>query len=358
MPNFFNMRRDDNRDYAQAIKDRFAISSVIGEAVRLIGRNGRYMACCPFHDDSTPSLSVNDEDGFFNCFGCGAGGDVIGFIQQYDGVGFADACRKLVRGYDPVPAERIVLKDGDAERSRIARNIWNSSSPTEGTPAAAYLEGRGLPIEFIAQQEDLRFHRLSFDHSTRKHPALIAAARNREGEVVAIQRIYLTEDGEKLAPDCKRTLGVAKGAAIRLTGLNAKVGGTDHIHICEGVEDGASIAGLIEDATVWVSMGASNLANLDLPPACTTVTIATDNDDAGERAAERASAAFIKAGKQVLLYSPPAPFKDWNEYLMHWEFTTEVFGNDLPWRYIDEEDCYDENNNLKTLPDIRDLGAR
>lgn len=59
---------------------------------------------------------------------------------------------------------------------------------------------------------------------------------------MAIQRIYLTEDGEKIGPDCKRTLGPARGAAIRLAGLQGELHTPDHIHVCEGLEDGLSIA--------------------------------------------------------------------------------------------------------------------
>lgn len=340
MIDYFSLRDgvNNHRDHIEDIKERFSLSSVIAESIRLIGRNGKYMACCPFHDDSTPSLSIRDDIGLFHCFGCGAKGDVIDYIQMCEDVSFSEACRRLENGYVATAPVRATEGESDAERSRAARNIWNACHPIEGTPAAEYLENRALPVEFTSQQENLRFGRLSFDHSSKKHPALVAAARDADGQVVAIQRIFLTEGGDKLGADCKRSLGPCKGAAIRLTGIDGASGSLDHIHVCEGLEDGLTIARL-RDGQVWVTMGAANLASVELSPSCNTVTIGTDNDEAGLRATEQAKAKFVKAGKDVMVLAPPSNFKDWNAYLVYWELDyNDLLGNDLPWRWVDEDD--------------------
>lgn len=364
MTGFYDPRSEIGSDRANTddIKERFSVSSVIGQSARIFGQNGKYMACCPFHDDGTPSLSIQDDIGRFKCFGCGARGDVIEYVMLHEGVGFNEALRLLDGGYIASAPARSFDAQTDTQRSSAARDIWNAAGPIRGTPAASYLERRGLPLEFTSQQADLRFARLSFDRSATKYSALVAAARNVDGEIVAIQRIFLTEEGEKLASDCKRSLGSCKGAAIRLTGFNITDRSFDHIHVCEGLEDGLTLARMGE-AEVWVTMGATNLASVNLPAQCTKVTIATDNDEAGSRASSLATAAFLKQNRAVITWAPPSQFKDWNGYLMHWEFEyNNVFGNDLPWLALEEDDFHDENGNwvdfdsIKKVRDFRDSG--
>src|SRR5919109_651501 len=62
-------------------------------ALRKTGRN--YVGLCPFHSESTPSFSVNDEGGFFHCFGCGVGGNVFTFLTRIEGISFPEAVRRL-----------------------------------------------------------------------------------------------------------------------------------------------------------------------------------------------------------------------------------------------------------------------
>lgn len=77
------------------LKHRLDIVDVISTRWNLkkIGMN--YQAVCPFHDEKTPSFSVSPKKQIYKCFGCGAGGDVIEFIQAYDGIGFISAVDKL-----------------------------------------------------------------------------------------------------------------------------------------------------------------------------------------------------------------------------------------------------------------------
>jgi len=79
----------------EAVRHRVSIVSVIGERVRLEKRGQSHIGLCPFHKEKTPSFHVNADRGFFYCFGCQAGGNVIGFIQQLDGLTFPEAVREL-----------------------------------------------------------------------------------------------------------------------------------------------------------------------------------------------------------------------------------------------------------------------
>jgi DNA primase len=68
---------------------------VIEHGIELKKRGRSYFGLCPFHEERTGSFAVNRESGLFHCFGCGAGGDVIGFIARFHGVTFREALRRL-----------------------------------------------------------------------------------------------------------------------------------------------------------------------------------------------------------------------------------------------------------------------
>ncbi len=335
-------------EWAEIIKGRYSISSVIGETVRLRGRSGIFMGHCPFHNDSTPSLSVDDNKGVFHCFGCGAAGDVISYVQRMEGLSAWDAVARLDGGDRVITKQPSIPWDDEAERIRAAKDMWIASEVIEGSPVVSYLESRALPADHVGMQENIRFARGSFDGSAKKHPMLIAAARDVHGDVVGVQRIFLTEEGSKIDKDCKRTPGRGKGAAIRLAGEDASVEAPEHIVICEGLEDGLSYARYYPDAVVWVAMGASNMANIVLPDSCRKVTIAHDNDETGRNAAGEMAEALVKRGLDVYLAPPPQAFKDWNEFLTYWDVEDRAGPtNPLPWRHWSEDDLYDEDGRLK-----------
>jgi DNA primase len=81
--------------FLDEIRARVACSTVIGRRVRLVKRNREHAGLCPFHNEKTPSFTVNDDKGFFHCFGCGAHGDVIGFVMRIDHLSFPEAVERL-----------------------------------------------------------------------------------------------------------------------------------------------------------------------------------------------------------------------------------------------------------------------
>src|SRR5687767_5554549 len=91
----------ETNERVKHIKDTIPLSSIIGERVQLRRRGQWFAGCCPFHDDSTPSLWVNDNSGRFGCFGCDAEGDLIDFVVRSEGCSFADALERLDNGYVP-----------------------------------------------------------------------------------------------------------------------------------------------------------------------------------------------------------------------------------------------------------------
>ena len=95
-------------DFADQVKGAVDIFSVVGEHVRLrkAGPNS-YKGLCPFHNEKTPSFNVNLAHQRYKCFGCGAGGDVIRFVERVQQVSFPEAVRRLAR------RAGVVLMDGE-----------------------------------------------------------------------------------------------------------------------------------------------------------------------------------------------------------------------------------------------------
>ena len=77
------------------IKYRNDIETVMAPYISLKRRGKNLVGLCPFHNEKTPSFSVNEEKGFYHCFGCGKSGDVIAFVRDYFGLSFVDAIKKL-----------------------------------------------------------------------------------------------------------------------------------------------------------------------------------------------------------------------------------------------------------------------
>jgi DNA primase len=122
----------------------------------------RYTGLCPFHEEKTPSFSVNPQDKLFYCFGCGKGGDLITFVRETEQLDFAQAVEWLAERYRVTLEYEESSPQRDAERSRrerllalleqaasfYERYLWDSSA---GEPARAYLAGRGLGEEICRE---------------------------------------------------------------------------------------------------------------------------------------------------------------------------------------------------------------
>ena len=87
------MARIDN-DTINKIKDSLDIVDVISNYVSLTSRGKNYFGVCPFHDDTNPSMSVSKEKQIYTCFSCGASGNVIKFIMDYENISFPEALKK------------------------------------------------------------------------------------------------------------------------------------------------------------------------------------------------------------------------------------------------------------------------
>lgn len=126
--------------------------------VTQVKQSGRlHMAICPFHEEKTPSMSVDRAKGLYHCFGCGKGGDVFSFVQESQGADFPETLEILARragitlAFDPDAAERRGRRAAAVEAIRRAIDIYHrhlKEAPEAGS-ARAYLRGRGYDTDII-----------------------------------------------------------------------------------------------------------------------------------------------------------------------------------------------------------------
>jgi DNA primase len=145
--------------FLDELRARTLLSAVIAPSVKLLKAGREFKACCPFHSEKTPSFTVNDEKGFYHCFGCGAHGDAIRFLTDARGLPFMDAVKDLAgkAGLD-VPAADPRMRD-QAERSTDLTDVMASAQKhfaeqlhgTDGVEARRYLTGRGIDAATITR---------------------------------------------------------------------------------------------------------------------------------------------------------------------------------------------------------------
>jgi DNA primase len=132
---------------------------VIAKRVRLIKKGREYLALCPFHSEKTPSFTVNDDKGFYHCFGCGAHGDVIGFTMRSESLPFPEAVEKLA-GMAGLAVPRLspAERAREAQRETVqdvveAAGAWFEAQlrAPVGRAGLDYLHRRGLDDTTIAR---------------------------------------------------------------------------------------------------------------------------------------------------------------------------------------------------------------
>jgi DNA primase len=134
------------------LRARTTLSAVIGPSVKLINAGREFKACCPFHQEKTPSFTINDEKGFYHCFGCGAHGDAIRYLTDQRGLPFMDAVKELankagmeVPAPDPRDRERQERSAGLHEVMEAAERWFAEQlDGIEGSAAREYLKQRGI----------------------------------------------------------------------------------------------------------------------------------------------------------------------------------------------------------------------
>ncbi len=138
----------------EQIKERLNIVDVVGSYIKMEKAGANYKACCPFHNEKTPSFFISPDRGSFKCFGCGEGGDIFTFVEKYEGVDFKGSLKIL--------AEKagVELKKENPkkvnERNRVYDILEKSTSFFQNNllknkEALDYLKNRGIEDKIIKQ---------------------------------------------------------------------------------------------------------------------------------------------------------------------------------------------------------------
>ena len=328
------------------LRSRTTLSALIMRTTKLQRAGREWKACCPFHDEKSPSFTVNDAKGFYHCFGCGAHGDAIRWMTDQRGMGFMDAVKELAAaaGMDvpaPDPREaRRAEKRASLHDVMAAAQDWfaaNLRSPA-GAVARDYLERRGIGEKVIARfgfgwapddKGALKSALSNFDEAMLVEAGLLISVEDkapydrfrgrvmlpiqdaRERVIAFGGRILQARDGVAKYLNSPDTPLFDKGRTLynihRAAAASRK---TDRLIAVEGYMDAIALAAHgIEDvvAPMGTAMTEQQIELMwrlaDKPVLC------FDGDNAGRRAAMRAvsrALPMLRPGHSLLIVEMPA----------------------------------------------------
>ncbi len=149
-----------SQETVNRILDAAQIVDVVGDFVTLKKRGANHMACCPFHNEKTPSFVVSPSKGIYKCFGCGKSGTAVGFIMEHESLSYVEALKYLARKYHIEVVEKEESAEEIASRQRneslllvseYAGKFFQESLQTQEGQAIGYqyFKSRGLEDETI-----------------------------------------------------------------------------------------------------------------------------------------------------------------------------------------------------------------
>ena len=145
--------------FLDELRSRLTLSDYVGKRVRLKKKGREHSGLCPFHNEKTPSFTVNDDKAFYHCFGCGAHGSAIDWAMQMEGLSFPEAVERLAGDAGMAVPQSTPEEQARAKRAKTlldaneAASAWFEKQlyQADGRQALEYLRGRGLTEETIAR---------------------------------------------------------------------------------------------------------------------------------------------------------------------------------------------------------------
>ena len=145
--------------FLDELRLRTGLADLVGKRVRLSRKGNEHSGLCPFHKEKTPSFTLNEEKGFYHCFGCGAHGSAIDFVMSMDGLSFPEAVEFLAQD---AGMEVPVDSPQERERAKVRQSLYEVMEAActffeqklrmpEGRVALDYLRGRSLDESTIGK---------------------------------------------------------------------------------------------------------------------------------------------------------------------------------------------------------------
>ncbi|MBQ3969815.1 MAG: DNA primase [Clostridia bacterium] len=360
-------------DFLQELRLRNDITGVVSNYVHLTRRGRNLVGLCPFHGEKTASFTVYPQTESFYCFGCGVGGDVIGFIKRAENLDYIDAVKFLAQkagmqmpenSYDD-SMQKLRVRIFEANRE-AARFFYSQLSVPAGKKGLEYLHSRRLADKTIKmfglgfapdswsaltdhllekgfKQSELIQANLS---SRNKNGGLIDRFRNRvmfpiidvRGNVVAFGGRIMTDEKPKYLNTSDTPVFKKSGNLFALN--RAKNSKSDKLILCEGYMDVIALhqAGF-DFAVATLGTALTQEQAVILKRYTNTVVICYDADEAGQKATSRAIDILRKEGLDIRVLTVPDG-KDPDEFIKHhgdngyikFKQLLEATGNDLEYR--------------------------
>ncbi len=354
----------DNSDI-ERVRNACDIVRVVGEHVDLKPRGREYVGLCPFHNDNKPSMYVVPSKQIFNCFSCGAGGDIFKFVMQYHQMTFVEALKHLAeqagvtltqrrqrrsKHDDQTAVERSHIKDANDTAQRFFRSILRH--PDHGKAARELIDHRGISpdmveafglgaapdrwdgLELFVTKKELNpevFLAAGLlkrrDSGTGRYDALrnrlIFPIRDQIGRTIAFGARRINDEDEPKYLNSPETPLFDKSATLfGLDLAHRAIQRSGTAVIAEGYTDVIAChqAGI---TNVVATLGTALTPNhaTKLRQLCDTVVLLFDGDEAGLRAADRAAEVFLPLPIDVRIATlasatgPAANAKDPDELL-------------------------------------------
>lgn len=197
------MANVDLQKFCDELRARLSIVDVVGSKIKLLRKGREYQACCPFHNEKTPSFTVNEAKGFYHCFGCGAHGDIIKFEMEANNLPFMDAVKKLAdKAGLPMPVLSKEQHD-EHEKKKSLYDIMELACKfyekclrlPDGARGMEYFHRRGLDDEVI------RRFRLGYAPNNNGLRAHLAAQNVSDADMNELGLLTIPEDTSRRPHD-------------------------------------------------------------------------------------------------------------------------------------------------------------
>lgn len=325
-------------EFVEQLKSSIDIVSVVGEYVRLRKAGTRHVGLCPFHTEKSPSFGVHPTHQFFKCFGCGAGGDVIKFVMEIEGLSFYEALQHLAERHGiPMPKrarvsdEQSKLRGSLYELHEVAARLFRSALQSSGgTTVREYLAKRGVP-EAIAEEFGIgyaerggqvlvrRFQKQGVGREQMETSGLVMKRsdgsgyfdrfrgrlmfpiHNESGKIIAFAGRALAADDEPKYMNSPETPIYQKSFVLyNLHRARKAIRKADHSILVEGYMDviGLHTAG-VHEAVASCGTALTSQQVRTLRRHSSRMVINFDPDAAGSNAAERSIQMLLEEGMQI-----------------------------------------------------------
>ncbi len=214
------------QSFIDELKARIRVSEIVGQKVSLRRAGREFIGLCPFHKEKSPSFSVNDEKGFYHCFGCGAHGDAIGFLKDAEGLSYPEAVERAAGAAGlqmPRFTREEVEREAKAEGQQqvveaVASWFQGQLDSGEGRIAREYLAQRAIKPETIAQ--------FRIGYAPENRDALTLAMREKgitEAQLVEAAVLIAIEDKKPYARFRRRLMFPIRDRKSRVVAFGGRV---------------------------------------------------------------------------------------------------------------------------------------